>query len=403
MIYLDKKYWIAVLCKIAMILSSFLVSIFINRGLGVTAKGEYAYVINLVEMLCILGCVGLGQTYSTFLKKAPHTSFSNRNVFTSLSFLHGIIILLLGCIVTHIVNSSYGMIVTCLTALATVKFNLSMIAVIEESIKRNVIQAEVNLIYFVGLMFLYFTENCSLAVVLFCYGLNELLRIFMLMKAYHLKPGHCTISPKVLKEIYSVGLLTMVVVLLISVNYSVDTIMLRHMTNNYQVGIYSVAVTFSNMFLLIPDAFKEVLLGDSTKKTFSKEAAFAPIKISVIISGFILIVFLFVGKFAIYILYGVDYLPSYSLTLILFCGSLSMIFFKILHPIYISSGQQIKVTLFLIGSAVTNVVANLILIPRLESAGAAIASAISYTTCGLLFVFDYTHPFKNKLNYDKAH
>ena len=37
------------------------------------------------------------------------------------------------------------------------------------------------------------------------------------------------------------------------------------MSASYYVGLYSVGVNFSNMFLLIPDSFKEVLFGDSTR------------------------------------------------------------------------------------------------------------------------------------------
>lgn len=197
------------------------------------------------------------------------------------------------------------------------------------------------------------------------------------------------ISISKLKKIYSIGILTMIVTLLISVNYSIDTIMLKHMTNNYNVGIYSVAVTFSNMFLLIPDAFKEVLFGDSTDKNFSRKTAFSAIRVSFITSGIILIGFVLFGKFAIRLLYGSDYIKAFELTLIIFLGSLSMIFFKILQPIYIAEGKQKRAVYFLTCSSIINIVLNVILIPKYGYYGAAIASAISYTVCGCLFFVDY--------------
>ena len=201
-------------------------------------------------------------------------------------------------------------------------------------------------------------------------------------KCHDLSKGH-------LKKIYSMGFITMLVMLLISVNYHIDTIMLKTMSTSYYVGIYSVGVNFSNMFLLIPDAFKEVLFGDSTKKDFSTNIAFNSIKVSLAASIIILIGFVFLGKFAIKLFYGIDYLPAYQLTLILFVGSLSMIFFKILQPIYISHGKQSRAACFLVCSAVANIIANYFLIPRYNAVGASVASAISYTVCGVLFLGDY--------------
>ncbi len=177
----------------------------------------------------------------------------------------------------------------------------------------------------------------------------------------------------------------MIVMLLISINYSVDTIMLKRMSASYYVGLYSVGVNFSNMFLLIPDSFKEVLFGDSTRNSFSKRIAINAIKVSLTASVICLFGFIFFGKFAIKAFYGVEYVPAYYITLILFLGSLSMIFFKILQPIYISHGNQKKAAFFLTCSAIANIAANYFLIPRLNAIGASIASAVSYTICGMLF------------------
>lgn len=394
MFKLEKKYWIAIFCKVCVILTTFLVSIFINRGLGVESKGEYAYVINFVELLYVLFSVGIGQTYSTFKRSVGD---SVRGTFISLGLIHGIIILLVGSLYVSIVKVEYGFAIVILTALAVMKIIISMIAVIEESIKRNVIQSVINIFYLVALAILYFTGACSLTAVLICYGLNDLVRILLLMKIYSMKPRLQKADFSELPAIYKTGLITMIVMLLITINYSVDTIMLKRMSTTYYVGLYSVGVTFSNMFLLIPDAFKEVLFGDSTQKTFNKSTAINSIKVSLAASLVILIGFLVFGKWAIGLFYGSDFLPSYNLTLTLFIGSLSMIFFKILQPIYISHGNQTRAAIFLACSAVANIGFNLVLIPKYNALGAAIASAISYTVCGGLFMIDYIKNFDKEV------
>ena len=116
------------------------------------------------------------------------------------------------------------------------------------------------------------------------------------MKIYGLLPNKCNFSSSHISKIYATGFITMIVMLLININYYLDIIMLKKLSDSYNVGLYSVGVTFSNMFLLIPDAFKEVLFGDSTKKTFSKQTAYSSIKVAILISFIILVFFFSLGN-----------------------------------------------------------------------------------------------------------
>lgn len=383
---ISRKYFIAIICKIFVVITSLLITIFINRGLGVVLKGDYAYIINYVDILYAIFSLGLGQCYATF-KRLNGNKY--RKLFILLSIVQGCSFLVIGGISSYILKIEYGLEITILTSISIVNVIVSMIAVIEESIKRNVILTVINGINLVVLIVLYEYNLCTLQAVVTCYGTIELLRVITLMIVYKMKFNDRYFEFNILFNIYKTGFITMLVMLLINVNYYIDVIMLKKLSDSYNVGLYSVGVTFSNMFLLIPDAFKEVLFGDSTKQNFSKQTAYSSIKISVFISAFILISFFFLGKFAIYIMYGKDYLPSYNLTIILFLGSFSMIFFKILQPVYIAFGKQNKAMLFLSCSAIANIVANYTLIPQYNCTGAAISSAISYTICGGLFMLDF--------------
>lgn len=382
---LSKKYWVAIICKIGVVLTTLLISIFINRGLGVIAKGAYAYVINWVEVLYILFSLGIGQAYSTLKREGE----DNKSTFLLLSIFQGLIVAVLGTAYIFIFNPDYGEIILVLTIIAVLKVVVSMIAVIEESIKRNLIQCGVNFLYLFSLIILYFFDLCSLYSVLLVYGINDFIRVIILIRLYHIDVIFKRVPLDYIKKVYKIGVATMIVTVLISVNYSIDTIMLKKMASLYEVGIYSVGVTFSNMFLLIPDAFKEVLFGDSTRTDFEKSVAFSSIKISVIMSGIILISFIVFGKFAINLLYGNEFIGAYEITWVLFIGSFSMIFFKILQPIYISHGKQLRAMMFLVCSVIFHIGLNCFLIPAFNGIGAAISSAISYTICGFLFIFNY--------------
>lgn len=389
---LDKKYWIAIACRVCLILTSFLATIFINRGLGVEGKGEYAYVINLVGLLFLFFSVGIGQCYSTFKRSNGDKVLGS---FVSLSVFHGAIVMAVGLLIVYTVNIENGFAIAMLTSLSVTKSIISMLAVTENSIKRNLSQTGVDIIYLGVLMILYFTHSISVNLVLVAYGCNELLSIIVFSYLFKFRPDLRFIKANYLKQIYKVGLLTMVVMMLISINYSIDTIMLKNLSTTYEVGLYSVAVNFSNMFLLIPDSFKEVLFGDSTRKDFSKKTAINSIEVSFVASIVIFLGFIVLGRFVISVFYGVEFVDAYKLTLMLFCGSFPMIFFKILQPVYISHGGQRKAAVFLSLSAIVNIVLNIILISRLGAMGAAVASAVSYTVCGLLFLIDYLTKFSN--------
>ena len=58
-------YIVAIMSKILFILMSLGTSALINRSLGVSLKGEYSYIMNIVSIMIVFFAFGMGQTYST--------------------------------------------------------------------------------------------------------------------------------------------------------------------------------------------------------------------------------------------------------------------------------------------------------------------------------------------------
>ena len=390
---IKSRYSIAIVCKVVSILTTFLATVFINRALGVSLKGEYTYILRIVDMLYIACGFGLGQTYAIYKRRALSGA---KSIFGELILIHAALIGFIGVILTIVFHIEYGYAIFLITACSVMHNNISMIAVIEDSVKRNLLVTCFNIVYLVSLALIYYLRIENLNLMLIVYGVNELVIAIMSMIVFKIKLVPRLINKSDLIEIYRNGFLTMVVLFLISVNYSIDVVMLRHLSTSYYVGLYSVAVTFSNMFLVIPDALKELMFGNAAKKNFQKDVnkSFA---ISFAISLIIFIGFSLLGKFFIGFLYGDDYIPAYMLTLVIFIGSLSMIFFKILHPVYIAHEKQVRLSVILTISAVTNIVLNVFLIQAYDGLGASIASAISYTVCGIIILIDYHRMLHSKV------
>ena len=115
---LRRDYWIAIVCKAIVILTELLITIFINRGLGVACKGDYAYIMKVVEVLYIFCSLGLGQAYATFRKKGENEF---REIFVFLGLLQSALVLLIGAFIVHIFSINKGIVIVVLTSLSVLK------------------------------------------------------------------------------------------------------------------------------------------------------------------------------------------------------------------------------------------------------------------------------------------
>lgn len=382
---LPKRYYISLVCKAFEAVTTFGVSIFVSRGLGPSLKGEYTYIVEIVNILYVFVGMGLGQLYATYRKSKGKAV---QSTFIDLVFFHGLFALFLGLIVFSFTDSTQWLVITTLTAISCIWSNLSMIAVIENSVLRNLIITAVYVFEGVVLVALFLLNRITLKSSLLLYAVTQILAVILFFVKYEFRFSVLRLKIKDVCELYKGAFTTMLVVLLISINYKIDIVMMKNLSSSYHTGIYSVAGTLSNAFLLIPDSFKEVLFGDSAKGEFrvvTKKSIVASMGISVSL----FVVFLLVGRFAIALLYGADYSEAFLLTIVLWMAGLPLILFKVLQPIYITMGKQKIAALFLLIAALANIVANGILIPKKGSLGAAIATTFSYSVCGFLFLIYY--------------
>ena len=84
---------------------------------------------------------------------------------------------------------------------------------------------------------------------------------------YLLKPNlrKINFSSEELKFIFGLSFITMVMTLLININYKVDVIMLKNKVSNSQLGLYTTGTGLANYIWIIPDAFKNVLFSKTAK------------------------------------------------------------------------------------------------------------------------------------------
>jgi O-antigen/teichoic acid export membrane protein len=196
--------------------------------------------------------------------------------------------------------------------------------------------------------------------------------------------------PKFDKELFKYlryGFIPMLTILMMTINYKIDTIMLSHSKNVSiaEIGVYALGVSLAEHVWIIPDALKDILLSKLTNGKGEEEVA-KICRISLIIILLCILGVAIVGKPIIHIIYGNQYSDAYQVMILITMGGIGMIFYKMIYSYNVINGRRL-VNLFLLSSAaIINIVLNAFLIPNHGIIGAAIASLVSYLICGLMFL-----------------
>ena len=195
--------------------------------------------------------------------------------------------------------------------------------------------------------------------------------------------------------IFRFGFVAVISAFLLTLNYKADVIMLKFFVPDAEIGLYSVGVALAEYVWLIPDAFKEVLFA-RTAKDDAIDEIMASIRINLLVTAVIILGLVLLGRPFIGLMYGSAFLDSYLVTCVIMCGVPAMVLYKMTTSLYVANGKQLFYLGTLAIAASSNIILNLIFIPIWGKVGAAVASAISYNLCGLIFFFRFLHDYNIK-------
>lgn len=177
--------------------------------------------------------------------------------------------------------------------------------------------------------------------------------------------------------------------LMVSIYGSTDKFMLKQMLDETQVGYYSTAISLCNIWVFLLSAvidslYPEVLQAFSDKRQFERKnrQLYAVVFYVSIVGSSCISIF---APFMVRILYGEAYLPAVQpLRVITWYTAFS--YLGVAREAWVVSYNRQKYLIYLyVGSALTNVVLNALLIPVSGTLGAAVASLI--TQISTIFVF----------------
>lgn len=390
----QNQYIYSVLTKIVVVAIGFLNSIVLARYLGPELKGMAATATNYANIFSIVITFGLQEAYPFFRKKREKDKY----ISEYMSFV--IVLFIAYTIVSGIFSLIYKPpleIATCIIVTLVMGYSLivNYVALVESPNKRNSAMTVMYVIDLAVLVALYLFIPQSYLIAIFLTSFIFLIQAIYYSIALKFKFDFHLIRRRDVFEYIKFGFFPMIALLLTTLNYRVDVIMLRTApeVSYAQIGVYSVGVSLAEKVFMIPNAVKEILLSKLANGKNENEVC-KTIRMCWPICFLSTIGIIVLGKPFVNLFYGEAYSNAYSTTIICVFGTVFMIFFKMISTYNVVNGKQrINLILLLVADFI-NVILNALLIPKYGTNGAAIASDISYFICATLFVIYFCNSEK---------
>lgn len=383
----------SIIIRLLSIVCAFASSILINRALGLSLRGDYTTIFTYSNLLQTTLNFGIAFAYAP-LKNTMGSSRAKACIMT-VSWIQLMVYTCLALLFLLVDFSQNNFYICILTMSLVINGQVIFVALLDDIRSRNVILLISAVFYMMAnvAVLLFFSGNLHMVLALLAAKLAfETVacarrdRLFVLRSA--------ELNWETLKKIARFGLPTAVLGLLISCNYNIDVVILNVLnSNSFEVGVFGVAYTLSNMLWFIPDAFKEYVYHKSARGDIEC-VTMVLVAANMCICGLICIAFAIFGEQLLGLLYGEEYRTAFSTTMTVFIGIIPMIAFKLIHPIYVNAGKAPIVAKLLIFSVIANVIAAFILIPPHGAYGAALATVFSYSLCGFMFTIRFVKDYK---------
>ena len=386
---INNDYVFTILTKVFAVAIGLVASSFSNRFLGAELKGQLGSISSLLSVIAVSANFGLYQPYPYYKRqKEPYVLERFLNIF-SFQFIVYLIIGLACATQTQ----SLKITAVCLLAPIQVLANqLSFIIMVEDVKFKNIIFFIARIANTLITIIAFYTMKRTILVSLSLIVIGDVITIFMVLARLKCRPNPFKTDFSFLIRIIPFGIVSMITTLMLTLNYRIDTLMMDYMFHipDREIGFYTLGVSLSEYGWLIPDAFREVLFS-RTARSDAIDDVIMSLKINFYLTLCMIAGIVLVGKLMIRILAGIEFLPSYSVTVFLIIGILPMSWFKIVGTLLLAQGKKYIYLLMLSISVLVNIVCNIIAIPIWGKLGAAAASVASYTAAGIMFLGYFLH------------
>ncbi len=383
-------YAFTVLTKIAAVAIGLIASSISKRFLGPAIEGEVGYIDSILTIVAVAANLGLYQPYPYYKRQnEPEALDKFLNIFALQFFVYTTV----GMILATTLKSTALLAVCVIAPFQVLANQLSFMIMVEDVKYKNVVFFSARILNTLFILLAALLLKPSLWIALTMYGIGNVLTIVLTVWRFKRFGNPLRADLRFLRKILWFGIVSMVTTILLTINYQVDMLMLKWMgVSDVQRGFYRTGASLAAYGWLIPDAFREVLFSRTAKTDAIDDVTFS-LKINFYITMAMLIFIAALGKPMLFILFGERYLPAYPVTVALLVGVLSMSYFKLIGTLLLAQGKKGVYIATLAASAAVNIVANYSAIPAFGIMGAALASVLSYSAAGGVFLLYFVRTY----------
>ena len=383
---LSNWYVFSIVSKITLVLIGILYSALTARYLGTELKGETAYISSVVGTIGIFTSFGLHQAYPYYRKTIGKQNIVSKYM-SNIILLHVVYLAICICTSCFFNGSIETIVIALFVPFASYYRIASYVATIESPNRIQFIGVLIEIIEIIIIAILLFTVPANYGIAVTILVAKEIIQSIIFTFKIGGRIRFQNIDIKLLLEMAKYGFFPMIALLLSTMNYRVDTIMMKHLEciSTSQLGVYSIGIALANKVLLIPEAVKTILLAKLSRDKGPEEVAMAT-RCCLPVALFTCLGIIVLGRPFINFLYGGAYAGAYEVTVATMVGIIAIMYYKMIAT-YNNVNRMQKINIVLLSAAVVaNMVMNYILLPIMNIVGGAIASTISYSLCAVLFI-----------------
>ena len=393
--------------QIWIIVIGLIVSIILARGLGTEQRGIYTLAVLLPEILVIFLNLGVAPASVFFISRRKIDPSQTFGYNTSLAlWISAGSIIIGGLVIIFVSDWLFPNVPTSLLLLSLLIIPLSLLIQYLNAIFQglqdfrsfNLISMTSQLAMLIlVILFVWILPLSSIGAMISYLGSNIVGLILLFVLLFH-KVGapsrwNFFLNISYIRQIMDYSIKVHLSNAFTYLNYRIDNLILNRISGPNPVGLYSISVGLSERLWIPSVAIGSVIF---SRIASLEEGDIRREEITPLTTRFVLLLSILIALIAapilvvlIPILYSNEYLGSIQPLLLLIPGTIAFNVGRILSNDIAGRGKpEINMILSAIALLI-NIAANIILIPRLNASGAALASTISYTSLAILVIIAY--------------
>ncbi len=383
--------------------------IIIARVLGAGGKGVYSLMLLLPGILIVFTEFGIGSSSVYLIGKKRYSAKEILGNSIVLSIITSILSLILGGIIIFTASDILFQGISkryLLLGLTLIPFQFftalitNILLGLRKIEKYNLIYFLPTFLFFLFLLFLLICPQYGLTAVIGSQIIGLLVSSIVLF-AWTLKlTGGIAFSfnRKYLKEVFDYGFKTYLGGVFAFLFFRVDIFLINFFINPLAVGLYSIAVNFSENIWLISKSASTILFPEIANKE-EKSRWLTPIvcRNVLLVTAVISLILLLFSKWLVVLLFGTRFLDSVLPLQILLIGTIAMSASRTITYDLYGRGRPLFSAYSNFIVIILNIVLNIFWIPKHGIIGAAWATSICYTLSFLMKLVFYAKISGNKI------